>query len=170
MSRRPAAPMLPGWNPLGPAYPRRRGAGLARWWWPALVTVAFLALVGYVLDHDQVAVGVSVRGLVAVALAAVVVAVLTVRRGAGARALLRTLAEYAAVAVLAVSLVTLGAHHPAPAPEPKAKPDQRAGLAVVVEAPGNVRDWLADRWREAGQRVDQQRQQQPAPPPRGGAR
>jgi hypothetical protein len=164
MRRRRYAPVVPTAPPLRAAGP------LGRWAWPLLAVGGFLALVGYVLDHDPARRGLTDRGLLTVALAAVVVAVLTVRRGAGARALLRTLAEYAAVAVLAVSLVTLGAHHPAPAPEPKAKPDQRAGLAVVVEAPGNVRDWLADRWREAGQRVDQQRQQQPAPPPRGGAR
>src|SRR5512133_3986979 len=97
----------PAFYPTGPE--RVRAAGpLGRWLWPVGAVGGFLALTGYVLDHDHgPGPGLSDRGLLTVALAAAVLVILTVRRAAGGRALLRTLTEYAAVAVLAVSLVTL---------------------------------------------------------------
>jgi hypothetical protein len=159
---------LPGWAPLAePPYRRRRRRpfALGRWLWPAAVVGSFLALVGYVLAHDPPTAGVSGRGLVTVALAAVVLAVLSVRRVVGARALLRTLAEYAVVAVLAVSLVTLEAVE-APARSPaRAQDTGRPVLVVLAEAPGNVRDWLVDLWQRAGRQVDQH--PHPTPPPGG---
>ena len=147
MAHRATVPLLPGWAPLAEPPRRRRAFALAHWWWPILVVVGFLALVGYVLDHDPPTAGVSIRSLVTVALAAVVLAVLTVRRrGRGAKALLRTLAEYAAVVVLTVSLVTLGAAE-APAHSPTHTPADdgaRPALVVLAEAPGNAWDWLTD--------------------------
>jgi len=161
---------LPGWGPLvEPPYGRRRRrrpSGLGRWLWPALVVVAFLGLVGYVLNRDPVTAGVSGRGLVTVALAVVVLAVLTVRhRRVGARALLRTLAEYAAVAVLAVSLVTLGTAEAPAHTCAQAEDGGRPVLVVRGEACGNAWDWLADLWQRAGRQVDQH--PHPTPPPGG---
>jgi hypothetical protein len=143
-----------------PAVELRRAGPLDRWAWPVLAVGSFVALAGYIFEHNQ-----SDRGWMTVALAAAVITVLTVRRAAGARALLRTLAEYALVAVLAVSLATLGAAE-APARSPAHKPARdsgRSGLAVLVEAPGNVRDWIAERWQEAGQKVSQRTHSTPPP-------
>lgn len=160
MSRRRTPPALPGWGPIAPpAYPRRRGAGVARWWWPTLVTVGFLALVGYVLDHDQAPgrAGPSVRGLVVLGLALVAIVVLTVRRDRGGpRALLATVAEYAIVGVLVASLVALST------PTPTAQPGSRSATArrpqpARVEAanqPSNPLEWLADLRHRAGQLTD----------------
>jgi hypothetical protein len=155
MSRRPTAPMLPGWGPIvPPAYPRRRrGGAVARWWWPALVTVGFLALVGYILDRDQAPdrAGPSVRGLLVLGLALVAIVVLTVRRDRGPRALLATVAEYAIVGVLVASLVALSAPD---APAPAREPARRRLQPVRVEAadrPSNPLEWLTDLWHRAGQ-------------------
>jgi hypothetical protein len=108
-------------------------------------------VVRYALNRDQ-AQGLSIRVGLTVALVATVLGVLTARYRRGA--LVRTLAEYAAVVLLAVFLSL-----PAP-PAAKAKPTgDRPTLAVVTEVPGNVGDWLADRWDQAGQQTSS------APPP-----
>jgi hypothetical protein len=172
------APPLPGWGPITApqAYPRARLAGLVRWAWPITAIGGFLALVGYAMGHDDpTRSGLSDPGLLTVALAVVVVLVLTVRRAAGPRALLRTLTEYTVVGLLVLSPAGLDAG-PAAKPEPRARarppaaapareqaPDQarekdRPLLIQAVEAPGNVIDWISDLWRRADQ--------QAAPPPR----
>jgi hypothetical protein len=159
MSRRPTAPMRPGWNPLGPAYPRRRGAGLARWWWPALVTVAFLALAGWVLGHDQAAgrAGLSIRGLLTLGLALVAIVVLTIRRRRGGpRALLASLAQYAVIGALVLALVGLSTPA-APAGKPTREPARRRPQPVQVDAadrPTNPLEWMAEQWRRAGELAD----------------
>ena len=73
---------LPGWTPLidhGPL-PLRAAGSVARWWWPTLAVAGFLAVVVYVTSHDP---GLSQRGLLTIALAALVVVLLTVHRTAG---------------------------------------------------------------------------------------
>src|SRR5215213_1250530 len=98
---------FPGWSPLvddGPL-PLRVASSIARWWWPILALAAFGAVAGLVLGHDHPAPGLSTRGLVTLALAALVVVLLTLHRAAGPGPLTRAVAEYAVVAVLAGLLV-----------------------------------------------------------------
>jgi hypothetical protein len=166
--RRATVPTLPGWGPITPpASPRPRGAGVARWWWPAMVMVGFLVLFGYVLDHDQAPgrAGPSTRGLLTVALAVVVIVVLTVRRSYGGRVLLATLTEYAIVGVLVASLVALSSPE-APAARRRGREPVRRPQPVQVEAadkPGNAWEWLIDLWRRAGQQTS--RADSTPPPP-----
>ena len=90
---------LPGWNPLldhGPL-PLRAAGSVARWWWPTLAVASFLAVVVYVTGHDP---GLSQRGLLTIALAALVVVLLTIHRTAGPSRLARAAAEYTVVAPL----------------------------------------------------------------------
>jgi hypothetical protein len=53
---------------------------VARWWWPTLAVASFLAVAVYVTGHDP---GPSQRSLVTIALAALVVVLLTIHRTAG---------------------------------------------------------------------------------------
>jgi hypothetical protein len=174
-------PQLSGWAPLvdhGPT-PLHAARSLRRWWWPILTVAGFLAVVVQVLDHDDPTPGLSAPGLVTVALAAAVVALLTIHRRYGPRWLARAVAEYTAVALLATLLATpgVGLDQPAdPAPpakagQAKAKPqaeaaagdDQpaviRAGATVVRAAAKVVRGvtgavrWLVDLWRQASQKA-----------------
>ena len=93
---------------------------MGRWLWPTLAVSGFLAVVVYVFAHDDPAPGLSARGLLTVALAAVVAVLLTIHRRHGPRRLARAVAEYAAVALLAALLAAPGvgidqqpANHPA---------------------------------------------------------
>jgi hypothetical protein len=152
---------------------------LGRWWWPILTVGGFLAVVVQVLDHDDPAPGLSGPGLVTIALAAAVVALLTIHRRYGPRPLARAVAEYTAVALLATLLATpgVGLDQPADPAQPtnagqaKAKPqaeaaagdDQpaviRAGTKAlravtrVASALRNAVRWLVDLWRQASQKA-----------------
>jgi peptidoglycan/LPS O-acetylase OafA/YrhL len=86
---------FPGWNPLidHSPLPLRAASSVARWWWPILALAGFAAVAGLVLSHDQPAPGLSVRGLVTLALAALVVVLLTLHRAAGPGPLTRAVAE-----------------------------------------------------------------------------
>src|SRR4029453_16310981 len=91
---------LPGWNPLldhGPL-PVRIAGSVARWWRPTLPAARFLAAAVYFPGHAP---GPSQRGLLTIALAALVVVLLTIHRTAGPSRLARAAAEYTAVALLA---------------------------------------------------------------------
>jgi hypothetical protein len=97
----------PGWNPLldhGPL-PLRAAGSVARWWWPTLAVAGFLAVAVYVTGRDP---GLSQRGLFTIALAALVVVLLSIHRTAGPSRLARAAAEYTVVALLA-ALLTLTA-------------------------------------------------------------
>ena len=116
---------LPGWNPLldhGPL-PLRAAGSVARWWWPTLAVAGFLAVVVYVTGHDP---SLSQRGLLTIALAALVVVLLTIHRTAGPSRLARAAAEYTAVALLAalLALAAAGNQQPSP-PPPRARPSTR---------------------------------------------
>ena len=90
---------LPGWTPLldhGPL-PLRAAGSVARWWWPTLAVAGFLAVALYVTGHDP---SLSQRGLLTIALAALVVVLLTIHRTAGPSRLARAAAEYTVVAPL----------------------------------------------------------------------
>ena len=189
-------PQLPGWAPLvdhGPQ-PLHATRSLRRWWWPILTVAGFLAVVVQVLDHDDPAPGLSGPGLVTIALAAAVVALLTIHRRYGPRWLARALAEYAVVALLATLLATPGVGLDQQPPDPtqptkagQAKPraeaaagdDQpaviragakivRAGAKVVRNVTGAVR-WLADLWRQADRTTKPTGSQAMAVPPRSPA-
>jgi hypothetical protein len=101
---------LPGWSPLvdhGPL-PLRLAESLGRWWWPILVLAGFGIVIGMVVGHDHPDPGLSQRGLATIALAALVVVLLTLHRTAGPWPLARAVAEYAVVALLAALLVPVG--------------------------------------------------------------
>jgi hypothetical protein len=172
---------LPGWTPLldhGPL-PLRAAGSVARWWWPTLAVAGFLAVAGYVTGHDP---SLSQRGLLTIALAALVVVLLTIHRTAGPRRLARAVAEYAAVALLAalLALAAGGTQPPAGKGEAKhaatANPkvetrDDRPGVLRVaagviravttaVRAVTGAARWVADLWRQADAKTDR-----PNPPP-----
>jgi hypothetical protein len=137
-----------------------------------------------VLDHASTA-ALSYRGLLTVALAAVVVVLLTIHRRYGPRPLARAVAEYTVVAVLATLLATIGgavnqhrADHQASGQartQAAAADDQprvvqavtkvlRAGAKVVRAITGAVR-WLVDLWHRADQQTTTRGEAMAVPPP-----
>ena len=172
---------LPGWTPFldhGPL-PLRAAGSVARWWWPTLAVASFLAIAIYVTGHDP---GLSQRGLVTIALAALVVVLLTIHRTAGPSRLARATAEYTAVAVLAalLTLTAAGAQQLATPTQGKAKQAATAraeasqdrpwvlraaasairAITKAIRAVTGAADWLADLWRQADAKTDH-----PNPPP-----
>jgi hypothetical protein len=183
-------PQLPGWAPLVDSGPRPLHAArsLRRWWWPAVTVAGFLAVVVQVLDHDDPAPGLSGPALVTIALAAAVVALLTIHRRYGPGSLARAVAEYTVVALLATLLATpgVGLDQPADPAQPtkagQAKPqaeaeagdDQpaviragakvvQAGVKVVRGVVGAVR-WLVDLWHRADQQATAMGEAMATPP------
>jgi hypothetical protein len=172
---------FPGWSPLvddGPL-PLRAANSIARWWWPILALAGFAAVAGLVLGHEDSGPGLSTRGLVTIALAALVVVLLTIRRAAGPGPLARAVAEYAVVAVLAGLLVADVGQPPSDPATPAAKTEAKqatgkpsleagqdrprvlrvaAGVARAVtkaiRAVTGAANWLVDLWRRAGQETD----------------
>ena len=142
-------PHLPGWAPLvdaGPA-PLQAARSVGRWLWPTLALTGFLTLAGFMVGHDDPAPGLSRRGLLTIALAALVVVLLTIRRAAGPGPLARALLEYTVVFVLAVLVATTGIPVDQPSAAGKtasAAPDQRPALVKTIDG---FRDWLSE-WRE----------------------
>jgi hypothetical protein len=168
---------LPGWAPLldHGHLPLRAAGSVARWWWPTLAVAGFLAVAVYVTGHDP---SLSQRGLLTIALAALVVVLLTIHRSAGPSRLARAAAEYTAVALLAtmLTLTATGAQQPT---TPAAKGDAnqaatasadasqdrpwvlrvaagviRAVTKAIRAATGAAR-WVADLWRQANATTDQ---------------
>jgi hypothetical protein len=153
---------------------------VGRWLWPTLAISGFLAVVAYSFAHDLRAPDLSSRGLLTVALAAVVVALLTIHRRYGPRRLARAVAEYAAVALLATLLTAPGvgidqqpADHPAK-DQAVAGADQpaviravtkvlRAGAALIRGLTGAAR-WLVNVWRRADQQASAKGEAMAAPP------
>jgi hypothetical protein len=168
---------LPGWNPLldhGPL-PVRMAGSVARWWWPTLAVASFLAVAVYVTGHDP---GLSNRGVLTIALAALVVVLLTIHRTAGPSRLARAAAEYTSVALLAalLTLTAAGNQHLA-TPTATGDANQAATASadasqerpwVLRVAAGVIRAvtkairavtgaarWVADLWRQADAKTDQ---------------
>jgi hypothetical protein len=178
----------PGWAPLIDPGPRSLQAArsVGRWWWPTLTMAGFLAVLTYVVDHDPARPGLSHRGLLTVALAAAVVALLTLHRRYGPRRLARALAEYATVALLAALLAApnvgvdqqpasqadsgqaraqAAAGEDQPAVLRAVTTVARAGATVVRGGTGAVR-WLIDLWRQASHKADAAKGEAMATPPR----
>jgi hypothetical protein len=171
-----AQPHLPGWAPLvdhGPL-PLRAASSVARWWWPTTATSGFLAVVTYTFADDGPTPGLSHRSLLTVALAALVMVLLTIHRRYGSGSLARAVAEYAVVALLATLLAAGGGaaidQQPTDRPtrveaqaQAAAGDDQpaalRVGAKVVRGVTGAARAvvaavrWLVDLWRRAGQQA-----------------
>jgi hypothetical protein len=149
-----------GWSPLiddGPL-PLRAASSVARWWWPTLAVAGFLTLAGFVLGHDDPAPGLSQRSLVTIALTALVVILLTIRRAAGPGPLTRALAEYTVVALLAMLLATTGvdvAQPPSDGKQASVAPHRRPALVKTLDG---FRDWLAGWWQWADQEYDRRTQ------------
>jgi hypothetical protein len=179
-------PQLPGWAPLVDPGPRplRTANSVRRWWWPTLAIGGFLAVVVQVLDYDP---GLSGPGLLTLALAAAVVALLTIHRRNGPRPLARALSEYTVVALLAALLAAPGvgvdqrlARHPKASEAGQAKAEAaagddqpavlRAGAKLVGAGIGAARAvaravrWLVDLWRQADQQASKD-EAMAAPPP-----
>ena len=148
---------------------------MARWWWPTLAVAGFLAVAVYVTGHDP---SLSQRGLLTIALAALVVVLLTIHRTAGPSRLARAAAEYTAVALLA-ALLTLTAAGAQQLATPAAKGDAnqaatasadasqdrpwvlRVAAGVIravtkaIRAVTGAARWVADLWRQADAKTDQ---------------
>jgi hypothetical protein len=168
----------PAWAPLvdpGP-YPLQTARSVGRWLWPILAVSAFLAVVGFVLGHDDPTPGLSVRGLLTITLAAAVVVLLTVHRAAGPGPLACAMAEYAMVFLLAVLIATTGleADQAAAASEQASvATDHRPALIKTVARAWDrlvgAWHWLADLWRRADQATDRPNRPPSPPAPKGEA-
>jgi hypothetical protein len=139
----------PGWAPLvdhGPL-PLQTARSVGRWLWFTLAVAGFLLVTAFALAHDDPPPGLSLRGLVTIALAAAVMVLLTLRRTAGPGPLTRALFEYAVVFLLAVLVATTGVDvNQAPTGGKRASDlrDQRPALVKTIDG---FRDWLSQ-WRE----------------------
>jgi hypothetical protein len=144
----PTAWDTPGWAPLvdhGPL-PLHTARSVGRWFWFTLAIAGFLVVTGFVFAHDDPTPGLSLRGLLTIALAATVVVLLTIRRSAGPGPLTRAVFEYTVVFVLAVLVATTGIPVDQPPTGGKTAgtaPDQRPALVKTLDG---VRDWLGE-WR-----------------------
>jgi hypothetical protein len=156
-------PHQAGWTPLvdhGPL-PLQTARSVGRWLWFTAAVGGFLLATAFTLTHDDPTPGLSLRGLLTIALAAAVVALLTVRRTAGPGPLTRALFEYTVVFVLAVLVATTGIplDHPTTA---SAARDQRPALVKTI---GSFRDWLGE-WRTwAHKETDRRAQSSPTTTP-----
>ncbi len=143
LDRRAAQLAPPGWGePTRARRPARRP-------WLLILAAAFLVVAAFVTGQL-----VSTRGWLMVALAWLLVVALTGHRDAGLGHLLRMLAEYAAVAVLAVLLV-IGTGVTKPT-LPSSGGRTTAGAAqlcpeAVQGVAGDACDFLAKVWRAAKQ-------------------
>ena len=183
----PATWQAPGWAPLVDPGPRSLQVtrSLGRWWWPILAVGGFLAVVVQVLDHDHSPSGLSPRGLLTVALAAVVAILLTIHRRHGPGPLARAVAEYTVVALLAGLLATTGVGVDQPAADQAASGQTRAQAvaggdqpaviravtkvlgagAALVRAVTSTARWLVTLWHRADQQATSKSQAMAAPPP-----
>jgi hypothetical protein len=194
-----AQPHLAGWSPLADngSLPVRVAGSVARWWWPTLALAGFGTVAGFILGHDQPDPNLSTRGLLTIALAAVVVVLLSIHRAAGPGRLARATAEYAVVAVLTALLILAGGLDQPPSnptgssakneakqagtskPNPKAGEDQPGFLRVAaavtravtkaIRAVTGAVGWLVDLWRQAGATTDHPRRPPATTKPEGEA-
>jgi hypothetical protein len=147
-SQAPTAWDAPGWAPLVDPGPLQTARSVGRWLWFTLAVGGFLLVTGFTVAHDDPAPGLSVRGLLTIALAAAVVVLLTIRRSGGPGPLARAMAEYAVVFLLAVLVATTGISVDQPpaatSRTASATVDQRPALVKTIDG---FRDWL-NQWRQ----------------------
>jgi hypothetical protein len=149
------------------------------WLWRLALAVGFVVVVVAVAGHDDPRPGLTDRSWLTVALAAALVGLLLVHQRAGVVALLRALAEYSVVVLLAVLLATgpgafaPAAKHPAHPPGRAATAGQRTATARAGERAATagkkaahgcppvrqVLAWVGCLWRQA------QQAHQPKPKP-----
>jgi hypothetical protein len=154
----------PGWalpptwgQPLHDPLPLQAAGMAGRWLYPTGAVGGFLLVAGFMVAHDDPTPGLSARGLLTIALAATVVVLLTLHRGAGPGLLARTLGEYMVVFLLAVLLATTGiapADQPPPAgKQASAAVDQRPALVKTMDRSWDrltgAWEWLTELWRRA---------------------
>ena len=189
-----AQPHLAGWSPLADdgSVPVRVAASMARWWWPTLALAGFGAVAGFILGHDDSGPELSTRGLLTIALAAVVVVLLSVHRAAGPGRLARATVEYTVVGLLVALLTLAGGVDQQPA-NPATKADAKhavkaradagedrpgilrvaAGVARtvtrVIRAVTGAAGWLVNLWRQADQQTDHPRHSPTTTTPKGEA-
>jgi hypothetical protein len=194
-----AQPHLAGWSPLvdDGSLPVRVAGSLARWWWPTLALAGFGAVAGFILGHDQPGPQLSTRGLLTIALAAVVVVLLSVHRAARPAQLARASAEYTVVALLTALLALAGGLDQPPSnPTGSAATNEAtqadtstANLRAGDDQPGVLRaaaavtravtkairvvngavGWLVDLWRQADATTDHPRRPPATTTPTGQA-
>jgi hypothetical protein len=160
---------LPGWAPLVDhrPLPLQTARSVGRWLWFTLAVASFLLVTAFALAHDDPTPGLSLRGLLTVALAATVVVLLTIRRSAGPGPLTRAVFEYTVVFLLAVLVATTGipVDHPTTAsggPQASAAHDQRPALVKTIDG---FWDWLGE-WRTwARTETDRRAQSSPTTTP-----
>ena len=182
---------LPGWNPLidHGSLPLRAAGSVARWWWPTLAVAGFLAVVVYVTGHDP---GLSQRGLLTIALAALVIVLLTIHRSAGPSRLARAAGEYTVVALLAAMLaLTAAGAQQLVTPAAKGDANQAAttsadasqdrpwvlrvvtgvirAVTKAIRAVTGAARWVADLWRQADAKTDQRSRTSPTTTPKAEA-
>jgi hypothetical protein len=163
----PAGWEAPGWAPLvdsGP-HPFQTARSVGRWLWPTVAVGGFLTVTGFVVAHDDPQPGLSIRGLLTIALAAAVVVLLTIHRTAGPGPLTRALFEYTVVFLLAILIATTGIPvDTAPAAggqQANAARDQRPALVKTLDG---FRHWLGE-WRSwARTETDRRAHSSPATP------
>jgi hypothetical protein len=167
-SQAPASWDTPGWAPLvdhGPL-PLHTARSVGRWLWPTMAVAGFLAVTAFALAHDDPTPGLSLRGLLTITLAALVVVLLTIRRTAGPGPLTRAVFEYAVVFLLAVLVATTGITLDQPpaagGKTASAAADQRPALVKTID---RFRDWLSE-WRTwAREEADRRHQSSSATTP-----
>jgi hypothetical protein len=126
-----------------------------RWLWLPPLAAGFLAVFGWVLAHDPgPGLALSDRGWLELALAGLLVLLLSLHRSDSTVRLLRMLGEYAAVALLAVLLVTPAGVQPAPASQPPAARARAAAEIAGDTCPpvAQFPAWVACLWN-AGQQA-----------------
>jgi hypothetical protein len=128
----------PGWAP--PGLPQAvQGRDRTRWLWAVPLLGGVLAVAGWILSHDPApGLALSRRGWITVAAAVVVAGLLARHRRDGE--LVRAIAEYTVVAVLAVLLATASPDHAA-----KAKAHDPHTCPPVIQ----TRAWLTCLWQQA---------------------
>ena len=129
--------------------PRHPATRQTRWLWLVPLLAGFATVLGIVIARDPGrGLSLSRVGWCTIVLAALLVVLLAIHRNAGQ--MLRALAEYLVVALLAVLLVTATTIQPTQAPAPAKHPPSRAGshMRAVDACPSivHVRDWLACLW------------------------
>jgi hypothetical protein len=135
---------VPGWElPFQPMPHPGQHTERTRWLWLVPLATGFLAVVGWVLAHDPgPGLALSDRGWLTIIAAAAVVLLLTLHRNDSARRLLRAVAEYTVVAILAALLATTG---PSKAPTTPDSRTQAATCPSVLQ----TRAWLTCLWHQA---------------------